>query len=112
MEYCQVIISATSKEEAEQLSDTLVKNRLVAGSLIVKGDSRYWWEEKIIEKEYYNVQAFSLLKNKQRIIEQVERIHSDKTPIISFSKIDGNDKFFGNLNLLGNYARFIFHYKF
>ncbi len=89
----QILISATSKKETDKISDTLVKKRLVAGSLIIKGPSRYWWKDKIIEKEYYNIQAFTLMKNKLKIISEVKKIHKDKCPIIVFIKIDGNDEF-------------------
>ena len=92
-EFCQVIMSATTKEEADKISDILVKKKLIAGSLIIKGDSRYWWENKIVEKEYYNIQAFSLIKNKEQIVQEVKKIHGDKCPIISFSSIDGNSEF-------------------
>jgi len=92
-EFCQVIISATSKDEANKISDLLVKNKLIAGSLIIKGESRYWWQEKIVEKDYYNLQAFSLIKNKEKIISEVKKIHTDKCPIIAFLKIDGNKEF-------------------
>ena len=89
----QILISATSEKEAIKISDTLVRKKFVAGSLIIKGPSRYWWQGKIVEKEYYNVQAFSLSKNKAKIISEVKKIHSDKCPIIAFIKIDGNDEF-------------------
>lgn len=92
-EFCQVLISATNKKEANKISDTLVKGKLVAGSLITQGPSRYWWQGKIVEKEYYNIQAFSLMKNKAKIISEVKKIHSDKCPIIAFLKMDGNDEF-------------------
>lgn len=92
-EFRQVLISATNQEEANSISDTLVKKKLIAGSLIIKGPSRYWWEGKIVEKEYYNIQAFSLEKNKSRIISEVKKIHSDKCPIIAFFEMDGNDEF-------------------
>lgn len=92
-EFCQVLISATNREEANKISDALVKEKLIAGSLILKGPSRYWWEGKIVEKEYYNIQAFSLMKNKSRIISEVKKIHSDKCPIIAFFKMDGNEEF-------------------
>jgi periplasmic divalent cation tolerance protein len=92
-EFCQVLISATTKKEANKISDDLVKKKLIAGSLIIKGPSRYWWEGKVVEKEYYNISAFSLMKNKSKIIEEVKKIHSDKCPIIAFSKIDGNKEF-------------------
>jgi uncharacterized protein involved in tolerance to divalent cations len=92
-EFCQVLISATTKKEANKISDDLVKKKLIAGSLIIKGPSRYWWEGRIVEKEYYNIQAFSLMENKLRIITEVKKIHSDQCPIIAFFKMDGNDEF-------------------
>ena len=92
-EFCQVIISATNKKEADKISDSLVTKKLIAGSLIIKGLSRYWWEGKIVEKEYHNIQTFSLMKNKEKIIKDVKQIHSDKCPIIAFIKIDGNEEF-------------------
>ncbi|MBU0635487.1 divalent-cation tolerance protein CutA [Candidatus Micrarchaeota archaeon] len=92
-EFCQVLVSATSQEEANQISDALVTKKRVAGSLILKGPSRYWWKEKIVEKEYYNIQAFSLTKNKAVIIAEVKKIHSDDCPIIAFFAMDGNKEF-------------------
>ena len=91
--FCQIIISATSKTEADNISDSLVMKKLIAGSLIIKGPCRYWWDNEIVEKEYYNVQAFSLVKNKNKIINDVKRNHSDKCPIIAFTTIDGNKEF-------------------
>lgn len=64
--FCQVLISATNKKEAHKISDTLVKKRLIAGSLILSGPSRYWWRGEIVEKEYHNIQAFSLIKISQK----------------------------------------------
>jgi len=92
-EFCQVLISATNREEANNISDELVKKKLIAGSLIIKGPSRYWWKGKIVEEDYYNIQAFSLLKNKSKIISEVKKIHSDECPIIAFFKMDGNNEF-------------------
>lgn len=93
MKYCQVTISATSKEEANIISDSLVNKKLIAGSLIINGDSRYWWENKIVEKTYFNIQAFSLFEKKRQIILEVKKIHSDKCPIVAFVSLDGNEEF-------------------
>lgn len=71
----------------------MIKKKLVAGSLITKGSSRYWWKGKIVEREYYNLSAFSSLKNKSRIVSEVKKIHSDEYPIIIFTRIDGNKEF-------------------
>lgn len=92
-EFCHLLVSATSKEEANGISDVLVKEKLIAGALIIKGPSRYWWNGKIVEREYYNISAFSLMKNRQRIISEVKKIHSDKCPIIALFKMDGNEEF-------------------
>lgn len=92
-EFCQVLINAINKEEANKISDALVKKRLVAGSFILKGPARYWWKGEIVEKDYYNVQAFSLMKNKSKIISEVKNIHSDECPIIAFFPMDGNEEF-------------------
>lgn len=97
MKYCQVTISATSKEEANTISDFLVSKKLIAGSLIINGDSRYWWENKIenkiVEKVYFNIQAFSLSAKKEQIISEVKKLHSDKCPIVAFVPLDGNSEF-------------------
>ena len=92
-EFRQVIISATSKAEANKISDVLVKKKLIAGSLIVNGSARYWWDARIVERKYYNIQAFALRGSKPKIIYEVKRIHRDKCPIIAFIPIDGNSEF-------------------
>jgi uncharacterized protein involved in tolerance to divalent cations len=91
--FCQVVISATSRREANKISDVLVSGKLVAGTLTTKGPSKYWWRNMIVEKEYYNVQGFTMLKNKSRIIAAVKKIHKDKCPIIAFTIIEGNLEF-------------------
>ena len=90
---CQVLISAPNKKEGEEIAVNLMKKKLIAGALITKGFSTYWWQNKIVKKIYYNINAFSLLKNKDKIIIEVKKIHSDKCPIIAFHEIDGNAEF-------------------
>lgn len=93
MEYNRVIISATSEEEAKRILQMLTEKKLVAGGLIIDGLSNYWWEGKIVEKIYFNLLCFTISENKEKIIEEVEKVHSDKCPIIAFMKMDGNQKF-------------------
>lgn len=91
--YTQVIISATSQKEADEISKVLLKRKLVAGTLVLKGPSTYWWKGRIVKRQYYNVQAFTTLDKKRKIISAVKRMHVDKTPIIAFLRIDGNVEF-------------------
>jgi uncharacterized protein involved in tolerance to divalent cations len=89
----KVRISAGSEEEAKKISDKLIEEELVAGTLITSGESRYHWQGSIEHQKYYNIQAYSLRELKQKIIDQVELMHSDDVPIIEFIEADGNQKF-------------------
>lgn len=91
--YCRARISATSTEEANKISRTLVEKKLVAGTMIYQGNCHYWWDDKVVEKVYWNIGAFSLGKHKQEIIDEVKKLHSDQCPIVAFNEIDGNEEF-------------------
>lgn len=91
--YCGVKISAPSEEEADEIARRLVEKRLASGTRITSGKSHYRWKGEIVEKEYWNIEAYSLKKKKEEIIEEVEKIHSDECPVITFSEIDGNKDF-------------------
>ena len=96
--YCQLFISATTEKEAEAIGRQLLKEKLIAGYLLLKGPSVFWWKGKITKQLYYNIMAFSLLKNKPEIISAVRKVTSESVPIISFSKIDGNKEFLSWIN--------------
>jgi len=89
----KVRISAPTKEEARSISDLLIEEKLVSGTLITSGESRYHWDGSIEEQEYFNIHAYTIEDNKDEIIENVEDMHSDETPIIEFIEIEGNKKF-------------------
>ena len=93
-EYHRVLINATTKDEAKQILRTLLEKRLIAGGMITEGESQYWWNNQVEEKIYYNLSAFTLAKNKQKIIDETKKIHKDDAPIVAFFKIeDGNKEF-------------------
>lgn len=92
-EHCQILISAPSEAEAKLISGNLLEKKLIAGSLISSGLSSYWWQGKQTEKTYWNISAFSMFKNKQKIIAETKKLHTDKCPIIAFTAIDGNKEF-------------------
>ncbi|MFB6213355.1 MAG: hypothetical protein ABEJ07_02215 [Candidatus Nanohaloarchaea archaeon] len=39
--HINAVISATSREEADEIADMLLEDNLVAGTMIFSGDSRY-----------------------------------------------------------------------
>lgn len=96
--YCRVSISATSTREAQEISRTLVAKRLVAGTMIYGGPCHYRWKGKIVQKHYWNINAFSLLKHKRSIVECVKDLHRDQVPIVAFEAIAGNKEFLQWIN--------------
>lgn len=91
--HLKAVISATSKEEAEKICDVLLEKKLLAGTLIIDGDSRYHWKGEIENERYFNIHAYTLERHKEEVIEEVRKIHSDETPIIEYQDIDGNQDF-------------------
>lgn len=94
MKYFRGLISATTKDEAKEILLKLNELKLIAGGLISGGESAYWWEGEVTEKEYFNLSIFTVDINRERIISTVEAVHSDKVPIIAFFEItSGNQSF-------------------
>lgn len=91
--FYRVLVSATSAKEANKISDILLNQKLIAGALITVGLSKHWWNRRIDQAKYYNISAFTIDKNRNKIIKEVEKIHKDECPIIAFSAISGNKKF-------------------
>lgn len=89
----RALISAPSKEEANAILDNLLTKKIVAGGLITHGPSRYWWEGKIDETEYYNISTFIPARNREALIEEVRAMSSDETPIIALFPMEGNQDF-------------------
>jgi len=97
-DFCQVLVSSPTREEAGSIADELVQQRLVAGCLIRQGAARYWWNGEVVQRQYWNIEAFSVPRHKSKIIELVEMRSSDECPIVAFTAIDGSAKF---LNWIG-----------
>lgn len=91
--YIKAVISATSKQEADEISDMLIREGLIAGTMIHSGPSRYHWDGEIVEKEYYRVQGHTLERHEDEIVEKVEEMHEDDVPIIEFTDVRGNQGF-------------------
>ena len=89
----RALISAPSNEEACKILDTLLEKRIVAGGLITHGPSRYWWQGKIEEREYYNISTFIPETNKADLVREVKAISSDETPIIALLPMEGSPDF-------------------
>lgn len=89
----QTWIGAPTKEEARKICKLLIDKKLISGAFIIQGESFYWWDNKVHNNEVdFNIIAYCLEKNKQKIIDEVEIIHSYNTPLIVFKSVEVNKK--------------------
>jgi len=90
----KLLISATSKKEAQKIITDLLEMRLIAGGLILKGKAIYYLNNKIKKKKYFPIFSYTLKDNKNKVIEVVKSITKDTSPCISFFEIDyANEEF-------------------
>lgn len=92
-DYLQVYISAENKKQADIILNSLLVKKFVAGGLLLNGPTRFWWKDKIIDKEYYNISVFTKTKYKQAIIADVKRSSDEEVPMVWFIEFTGNKEF-------------------
>lgn len=90
--YLQVSISAENKDQADQILNALLKNKLVTGGQLIDAPARFLWKGKITEMDYYTVTSFTLEKNKNAIIAEVKKASVEEVPMISFIPFEGNEE--------------------
>ena len=89
----QALISAESKEQADEILESLLQQKIISGGLITHGPSRYWWKGNIEGKEYYNISTFIPELKKEALVEDVRKVSNDEVPIVALFPIEGNEDF-------------------
>lgn len=79
----KVRISATTKEEAEGISDKLIEEKLVPGTFITSGESRFHWKGEIQDEEYFNIQAYTTTEKKEALMKKLKISTMMKHPLSS-----------------------------
>ncbi len=98
-----IYITCQNKKEAEKIGKYLLNKKLVACINIFPIESFYWWKGKI-EKSKEFVLILKTLENKyNKILKEVEKLHSYTIPFIGQIKISKVNKKY--LNWLKNEIR-------
>ena len=94
-EYIQVMTTTATREEAQQIADALVENRL-AGCVQVAGPiiSTFWWKGKVERAEEW----LCVMKSKKRLYHALERSikaqHTYETPeIVALPIVAGGQEY-------------------
>lgn len=90
-----VFVTCSSREEAEKISKTLVKERLAACVNIVSTvKSFFWWEGRIDEAEEHLLIIKTSVEKIEKLIGRVKELHSYSVPeIISLPILEGNKEY-------------------
>ncbi len=88
--FIKVEISAETKQQADDILNVLLENKLVAGSILTNAPSRFWWKGQVLDMEYFTLSAFSLSQHQEAIIEQVKALTTEEVPMVWFWEINGN----------------------
>lgn len=92
MSYLKVEISAETQQQADDILNILLAQKLVTGGQIIEGPSRFLWKNEIVDMNYITITSFTTEKYKQDIIHEVEKVSIEEVPMIIFLPIDGNSK--------------------
>lgn len=92
MQHYQVFISAETKEQANNILDALLEEKLVLGGPILEGPAKFWWEGEIIKMSYAYVLTYTVESLKERVLEISKKASAEEVPMISFVPLDGNQE--------------------
>ena len=95
MTYIVVLVTASSKEEAERIVNALLKEKLIAcANIFGPVSSNFWWKGKINSAEEYMVFMKTDEELFEELAERVRQLHSYEVPeIIALPIIKGFRKY-------------------
>lgn len=105
MDYTLIMVTTSSREEAEKIATTLLERKLIAcANILGPVSSRFWWQGKIDSAEEYMI----FMKTKRELFDQVadnvKQLHSYEVPeIIALPIVEGAKPYLEwiNSNLTG-----------
>ena len=77
-----VYITCSNEKEAKKISMHLIKKRLIACANIFPVKSMYRWQNKIVNKKENAIIAKTSSRNFDKVVKEVEKIHSYNIPCI------------------------------
>lgn len=88
--YLKVEISAETKENADEIINSLLNQKFVTGGQFIHAPARFLWKGKITDMDYFTITSFTLDKHKEAIISEVKKVSIEEVPMITFTPFDGN----------------------
>jgi uncharacterized protein involved in tolerance to divalent cations len=90
MKYFQVLINSENRQQAANILDHLLTERLVIGGPIFNGPAKFLWEGTLMDMDYCLIVTYSREDKKASLIEVAEKASTEKVCMISFLPLEGN----------------------
>ena len=87
-EYCLIITTTNTKENANIITKVLLEEKLVACVQSTVVQSTYHWEEKIIESKEIQLQMKSKRSHFKKVQKSIEHLHNYDVPEIIMVPIE------------------------
>ena len=93
--YIIIFVTTKDRAEAEQLSQSLLKDRLIAcANLVNPIDSFFFWQNKIERADECLIIMKSRLDLFKQVVERVKGLHSYEVPeVLAFPIVDGSKEY-------------------
>jgi len=93
--YCIVITTTCSREEADILTEAILNQKLAVCIQISEIESRYFWDGKLERNYEYKLEIKTTKENLSKLKEFIKSKHSYEVPeIVAIPIIDGNKEYF------------------
>lgn len=93
MKICLVYITFDEKEEADNLCNLLVKERLVAGVHLYPIEAIFHWKQDVVHRGEFLAVVQSSQKLWPILRDRIEELHSFEVPCIMMVEAEVNDAF-------------------
>lgn len=87
-----IYMTFANEEEARNIGDRLLKERLAACINIFPIKSSYWWHDRIQSSQEFAMIAKTKEENFEKVKDVVRSMHTYETPAIIAFRIDSGDK--------------------
>ena len=90
MQYLQVLISAENVEQANDILDALLNQKLIFGGPVLQGPAKFWWKGEICEMNYAYILTYTPVDLKDKMIAEAEKASPEEVCMISCIAMESN----------------------
>jgi uncharacterized protein involved in tolerance to divalent cations len=89
MKYHQVLINSENRQQATNILDHLITERLVIGGPVFNGPAKFLWQGTHMDMDYCLIVTHTREDKKEALIEVAEMASTEKVCMISFFPLEG-----------------------